>query len=134
MNNKISTAVASLTLLFCGALSAAVPGKQQEVNQYGGAVYQGGAKLDLVSALVQAGTALASGLVNAGIAPDDTTFWSGYYYDHLFGHALNKELVSDVDAKYNPYFTRNLYMITNQAMYDISQQVHTHNIRLAKLH
>src|ERR1051325_5672430 len=52
---RIGMTAASLTLLFCGALAAAVPGKQQEVNQYGGAVYQGGAKLDLVSALVQAG-------------------------------------------------------------------------------
>ncbi len=197
--------IASLAILFSAAASSAVPGKQHEVNNYGGAVYQGTAQLELVSALVQAGggpegfsfqtalinmlgqpaandeinkldqqygteqvqdwlqgtdwtvrdgvvklkatgtnlppppsdlssSNLASGLVDAGIAPDDTTFWSGYYYDHLFSHSMNQQLSTDVDRKYNPYFTKNMYMITNQAMYDISQQVHTHNIRLAKLH
>jgi hypothetical protein len=81
-----------------------------------------------------AGGKLAQALVDAGIAPGDTTFWSSYYYDQLFSHGINKVLVEDLDRRFGEHRTRSLYTVNNQAMYDISQQIHTHNTSLAKLH
>jgi hypothetical protein len=80
------------------------------------------------------GSKLASALVDAGVAPDDTSFWTGYYYDHLFSHAVNKVMETDMNRKFSEYYARDVYAINNQAMYDISQSVHTHNVRLAELH
>jgi hypothetical protein len=80
------------------------------------------------------GTKLASALVDAGIAPDDTTFWTGYYYDHLFSHAVNKVMEADMNRKFSEYYAKDVYAVNNQAMYDVSQSVHTHNVRLAELH
>jgi hypothetical protein len=80
------------------------------------------------------GDKLVAALVDAGVAPGDTTFWSGYWYDRLFSHGINKVLVEDLDRRFGEHKARGAYAINNQAMYDISQQIHTGDIRLAKLH
>jgi hypothetical protein len=203
--HRLRIFLAALSVLFVGAAFAAVPGKEVGINEFGGAIYEGGGRYDLVSGLVQAGggpnsydfrhaldamlgqpqadneiakltnqyggknvqdwlqgsnwmmleglrqlhsggtnlpppdkalsgSSLASGLVDAGISPDDTTFWTAYYYDHLFSHAIAKQMISNLNAKFDEYYTQNLFMVNNQAMYDIAGMVHTHNVRLAKLH
>ena len=80
------------------------------------------------------GDKLVTALVDAGVAPGDSTFWSGYWYDRLFSHGINKVLVEDLDRRFGEHKARSAYAINNQAMYDISQQTHTGDIRLAKLH
>jgi hypothetical protein len=80
------------------------------------------------------GAKLAAALADAGIAPDDGTFWSGYWYDRLFSHGINKVLEEDLDRHYGERRAHSVYTVNNQAMSDISQHVHTSNSSLAKLH
>jgi hypothetical protein len=80
------------------------------------------------------GDKLTAALVTAGVAPGDTTFWSSYWYDQLFSHGINKVLVEDLDRRFGERQARNAYAVNNQVMYDISQQIHTGDIRLAQLH
>lgn len=80
------------------------------------------------------GAKLVAALVDAGLAPGDTTFWSSCWYDQLFSHGINKVLVEDLDRRFGERRARSAYAVNNQAMYDISQQTHTGDVRLAKLH
>jgi hypothetical protein len=80
------------------------------------------------------GGKLVAGLVAAGVAPGDTTFWSGYWYDQLLSHGINKVLVEDMGRRFGERHARSDYAVNNQAMYDIAQQIHTGDVRLAKLH
>ncbi|HEY4127375.1 MAG TPA: hypothetical protein VGN70_04970, partial [Gammaproteobacteria bacterium] len=67
------------------------------------------------------GAKLASALVDAGVAPGDTAFWTGYYYDHLFSHAVNKVLETDMNRKFSERYAKDVYAVNNQVMYDLSQ-------------
>jgi len=80
------------------------------------------------------GPRLAAALVDAGMAPGDATFWTGYYYDHLFSHAVNKVMETGMDRRFDEYYARDVFTINNQAMSDISQQIQTRSTTLAKLH
>jgi hypothetical protein len=79
------------------------------------------------------GSKLAAALVDAGIAPDDTQFRTGYYYDHLFSHAVNKVLETGMDRKFSEHYAKTVFTINDQAMSDLSQSVHAHDSRLAAL-
>jgi hypothetical protein len=80
------------------------------------------------------GGKLASALVDAGTAPSDGAFWSGYWYDQLFSHGINEVLVEDLDRHFGERRARSAYAVNNQVMYDVSQQIQTRSISLAKLH
>lgn len=80
------------------------------------------------------GTKLAAALVGAGIAPGDSRFRTGYYYDHLFSHAVNKVMETGMDRKFSERYVKDVFTINNQAMYDVSQSVHGPDVQLATLH
>jgi hypothetical protein len=80
------------------------------------------------------GGKLAAALVDAGVAPGDSAFWSSYWYDRLFSHGINKVLEEDVGRRFGEHRARSAYAVNNQVMYDISQSVHAQDVRLATLH
>lgn len=80
------------------------------------------------------GAKLAAALVEAGVAPEDGTFWSSYYYDRLFSHPVNRVLEEDLGRRYGDRRARADYAVNNQVMYDVSRQIQTRSISLAKLH
>lgn len=80
------------------------------------------------------GGKLASALVDVGVAPGDSAFWSSYWYDRLFSRGINKVLEEDLERRFGERKARSAYAMNNQVMYDISQSVHAQDVRLATLH
>ncbi len=68
------------------------------------------------------GLRLMKALVRDGTAPDGA-FWTGYWLDKLFSHAVHVAVMHDVDERFGTEADATFNRVNNQALYDIDHQI-----------